>query len=125
VWLYLLAREAGTVTTDQSDWLRSAREDWYLKATVGFTGWISANLDEHITSTDRIELIVRLSNQVLAWLHQQGPVISASVLNSFTGGAGSYFTRDVEPDEFIRVGEAFVQLLEGKLKTDAKTSPVL
>src|SRR5260370_1314764 len=125
VWLYLLVREVGKMT-DPPDWLRLAREDWHLKATVGFLGWICANLDEHITSTDRDEATVRLSNDALAWLHQQGPLMSAELLNSFQcGGEGAYFTRDVETDNFIRVGEAFVQLLEGKLKTDAATSPVL
>jgi hypothetical protein len=124
VWLYVLASEIGK-STDQPDWLRSARKDWHLKATVGFMGWICANLDEHLTSTDRLDVTVRLSNQALAWFHEQGPLISAEVLNSFrVGGEGAYFTRDVETDNFIRVGETFVQLLEGKLKTDATTSPV-
>lgn len=125
VWLYLLAREAGKMI-DQPDWLRSAQKDWHIKATVGFMGWICANLYEHITSTDRVETTIRLSNDVLEWLRKQGPLMSAEVLNTFqTGGKGSYFTRDAETDHFIRVGEAFVQLLEGKLKTDVKTSPVL
>jgi hypothetical protein len=125
VWLYLLARELGDMG-DRPEWLSVARQDWHVKATAGFGGCICANLDEYITSPDRVELIVRLSNRVLVWLQKQGPLISASLLNSFkTGGADSFFTRNVEIHKFICVGEAFVQLLEGKLKTTAKTSPVL
>jgi len=121
VWLYLLARESGTVP-GQPAWLTAAEKDWHLKATVGFNGCIDANLDQHVSSLAHRELILRLSRQVLSWLDRQGPIMPASVLNSFEMGGWS---RDVETANFVRVGEAFVQLLEGNLHTDEKTSPVL
>jgi hypothetical protein len=53
-------------------------------------------------------------------------MLSMALLESLgTGGEGSYFTRDVDTDVFVRVGEAFVLLLHGQLRTDAQTSPVV
>jgi hypothetical protein len=48
------------------------------------------------------------------------------VLNSFaTGGPGSEFISDVEPEAFLPVADAFTALLRGEITWDAATSPVL
>jgi hypothetical protein len=125
VWLHLLAREV-----DQSvgapDWLHDTGRYWQDVARIGFVGCISAELDGRVTGPDRTRLVVDVAERTLAQLRTHGPVLSAALLNSLgTGGEGSHFTRDVETDAFVRVGEAFIRLLQGELRTDATTSPVV
>jgi hypothetical protein len=125
VWLHLLAREV-----DQSvrapDWLRDAGRTWREVASIGLIGCISAELDERLTDPERTRVVVELAERTLAWLRAQGQVLSAAVLDSLgTGGEGSHFTVDVETGVFVRVGETFIRLLQGELRTDARTSPVV
>jgi hypothetical protein len=126
LWLDLMAREVEALA-DPPEWLRKARNDWYLHATAGWnSGWVSACLDEHLPSQDRIEVVLELAERVLARLRGQGSVLSADWLNSRgLGGPGSYFERDVPTDAFIPVGEAFIRLLRGEVSWNATTSPVV
>jgi hypothetical protein len=125
VWLSLLAREV-----DQSvgapDWLRDAGGHWQEVASIGMIGCISAQLDERLTDPERTRVVVDLAERTLAWLRAQGQVLSAALLDSLgTGGEEAYFTRDVDTDVFVRIGETFIRLLQGELRTDARTSPVV
>lgn len=125
VWLELLAREVDR-STDAPDWLRDAGRYWREVASIGLIGCISAELDERLTDPARVRIVVDVAEQALAWLRAQGPILSVALLESLgTGGEGSYFTRDVDTDLFVRVGEAFVRLLDGELRTDARTSPIV
>jgi hypothetical protein len=54
------------------------------------------------------------------------PVVPKELLNSFgTGGPGSEFVRDVDPEAFLPVADAFTALLRGQISWDAANSPVL
>ena len=125
IWLHLLAREV-----DQSvpapDWLQDAARFWREIASIGLTGCICAELDERLTDPERIRVVVDVAERTLVWMRVQGPVLSAALLNSLgTGGEGSIFPRDVDTGVFARVGEAFIRLLQGELRTDARTSPIV
>jgi hypothetical protein len=125
VWLFLLARQVEE-WDDPPEWLVAAREDWHLSATLGASGCAMAYLDKHLSSPDRVGLVLTLAENVVAWLRQQGPMLPMALLNSFaTGGPGSDFTRDVPTEVFSRVGEAFVKLLRGEIAWDASTSPMV
>lgn len=123
-WLYLLVQEIDKLGPIP-DWLKEARDHWYTQATVGFIGCIHPQLDDYLVSQDRINLIVMLSERVLKWLARQGKYLSQEYLNSLgIGGEGSCWTADVEVGLFAQIGEKFIGLLRGELKTDASTSPV-
>ena len=125
VWLYLLVQEIDKCG-ELPRWLAEAREHWYLCATVGFTGCISAALDDHLTDQPRVEAALGLAQTTLAWLEIQGPFLRREALNAMgTGGRGSYFTRDAETKIFLTVGQAFVQLLRGEWQANGATSPML
>jgi hypothetical protein len=125
LWLFLLAREAWTLS-DPPDWLRAAADDWHIQATVGMVGCVSAGLDEYATDAERVGVLVGLAGRALAWLRGQGEVLPAALLNSFgLGGPGATFTRDVPAEVFIRAGEAFLRLLQGEITWDAATSPLV
>jgi len=87
---------------------------------------VSAGLDEHAPTPERVAVVLELAERALAALRQQGGVLSAGWLNSLgLGGPGAAFTRDLPTEVFTRVGEAFIRLLHGEVTWDAATSPVL
>lgn len=125
LWLYLLAQEALQLDT-RPDWLSKAAEDWEIQATAGFTGCVSAGLDEHASTPERAAAVLALAERALAGLRSRGEVLPMAWLNSLgLGGRGAYFTQDVLAVIFIRVGEAFIRLLRGEVIWDAETSPVI
>jgi hypothetical protein len=125
VWLYLLVQEIDKCG-ELPRWLAEAREHWYLCATVGFTGCIAADLDNHLTDQPRVELVLGVAQRAVASLERQGPFLRREALNAMgTGGPGSYFTGDAETKVLLNVGQAFVHLLTGEWRADGAASPML
>jgi hypothetical protein len=126
VWLFLLCVEIDDAG-DVPDWLLRARDDWHDQATVGFMGFVSPSLDQHLGDDQgRVALLLAVSGRARDRLTAYAPVIPKDVLNSFgTGGRGSTFLRDLAPDAFLPVADAFTALLRGEITWDATTSPVL
>lgn len=115
VWLYLLVRQIEALS-DPPPWLRDVHDDWQLQATAGFHGFVSAHLDDIITSDDRGDLILALSERALNWLRGHGTTINKDELNVMhTGGEEFYWTDDVQTSIFTDAGEHFVLLLRGEL----------
>jgi hypothetical protein len=125
LWLCLLAQEVWRLDTPP-EWLRAAAEDWQLQATTGFGGCVSAGLDGHAPTAERAAIVLDLAERTLAGLRERGETLPAAWLNSLgLGGPGSVFLQDVPAEGFVRVGEAFVQLLRGEISWDAATSPLV
>jgi len=125
LWLYLLAQEIGQ-HDNPPEWLRAAAEDWHLQATVGMGGCVSAALDQHAPTPERVAVILELAERALAGLRGRGDVLPSAWLNSLgLGGPGATFMRDWPTEVFTRVGETFIRLLRGEVTWDAATSPVL
>ena len=112
VWLFLLARELGQ-TTARPNWLDEAIAHWRTQLTAGI-GCIDARLDRFCSSQDRIDLVVAGGNRVLEWLRGQAPCLSKDSLNSFKL-RGTRFTKDIDVNNYIRVGTAFVDILMGRI----------
>jgi hypothetical protein len=125
LWLYLLAQEVRQLD-NAPEWLRAAAEDWHLQATVGMVGCVSAGLDHHAATPERVALVLQLAERALAGLRARGDVLPSAWLNSLgLGGPGAIFTMDLSTEVFTRVGETFIRLLRGEVTWDAATSPVL
>jgi hypothetical protein len=124
LWLYLLVQEIDKLESIP-DWLKETREHWYEQATVGFMGWVHPQLDDYLVIQDRVDLVLLLSERVLKLLDEQGEYLSGENLNSLgIGGGGYQADTPFEVENFVNVGRKFIELLKGKLKTDASTSPV-
>jgi hypothetical protein len=123
VWLRLLVEEIDK-SESMPDWLKAARDHWFLQATVGFRGWIHPELDDYLLSQDRVNLVVRLSEDVLKWLGEQDERFSQEYLISLGTSRESWWAAEIEVEIFAQVGRKFIELLRGELKTDASTSPV-
>lgn len=113
VWLWLLAEQVETVAS-ASAWCSDAARRWRRQATAGMTGCIAADLDVVASSPERAELVLRCAESALTWLRARNGSIPAAWLNSMgTGGPGVEFEQDSPTEPFLRVGEAFVELLQG------------
>lgn len=124
LWLYLLVQEIDKLESIP-DWLKEAREHWYEQATVAFIGCVHPQLDDYLVSQDRIDLVMMLSERVLKLLGEQGEYLTGEYLNSLgIGGGGYQTTTNFEVENIVGVGHKLIELLRGKLKTDASTSPV-
>jgi hypothetical protein len=125
LWLYLLAQEARQ-QVNLPQWLRAAADDWHIQATAGMGGCVSAGLDEHAPTPERVALVLQLAERALTQLRVRGDVLPSAWLNSLgLGGPGATFARDLPTEVFTRVGETFIRLLRGEITWDAATSPVL
>jgi hypothetical protein len=88
LWLHLLAQEVRQLD-NPPEWLRAAGEEWHLQATVGLGGCVSAGLDKHAPTRERVALVLQLSERALAGLRERGSVLSSAWLNfAWAGRAG-------------------------------------
>jgi len=122
VWLYLLSEEAASVA-ERPAWLDAARDDWHVQATVGFMGFVSSCLDEHLgAAPDRVAIVVALSERVRERLLQWAPAIPRDVVNGFgTGGERKSFGRDQETGVLLKFADAFIALLHGEITGEPGT----
>ena len=119
VWLAWLAREADA-SSSSPEWLRSLAAHWVYQATWGISGGISAGLDSHLDEGQRREAVVALAESALLSLRAIGPTIPAAALSDLAPdrSGGGTWTQAVETEKFCSIGEAFVSLLKGQLKTE-------
>ncbi|MEU5025556.1 hypothetical protein [Streptomyces milbemycinicus] len=122
MWLYFLSEEAAHVS-ERPAWLDAAQDHWRLHATMGFVGFVSACLDEHVgVAPDRVATVIALSERARARLARWAPAIPRDLANRFgTGGEGSYFTGDVDTEPLLKVADAFVALLRGEITGEPGT----
>ncbi len=123
VWLYLLVREIDKYP-DPNSWLMNLRDHWLFEATHGGSGIVYPRLDDYLREDKQVALVATFSQQALEWLEEQGATLSKEMLNEWDLGGDSYFTKDVETELFAKVGQTFVQLLHGALKTDPSSTIV-
>jgi hypothetical protein len=108
LWLVILAQEVEASGAPPS-WLADTAKEWRAMGTAGMNGCIDAGLDRHAATPERAAAVVRVAERALTRLKDQGPVLTASWLNSVgSGSEGSTFSRDIPTEVFIRIGETFV-----------------
>jgi hypothetical protein len=67
IWLLSLAREIDAIA-EPTAWLIEARHYWYLQATMGCMGCVSPNVDDFVTSEERRQELIKISEQTLSRL---------------------------------------------------------
>ncbi len=123
LFLFLLSRQIGA--GDSPPWLLAARDDWFLQATVGFHGCVSASLDEHVGDhPDRLAVVRELTGRARMRLLAYFPTIPLAEFTGFGLGTRMEFREDIDVTRFLPVSEAFDQLLAGRVQWDHTTSPV-
>jgi hypothetical protein len=122
VWLYLLVQEIDRLPAPPA-WLREARDDWHVQSTLGASGCVSAGLDAIATTPERVKGLVDLSHRALQWLRDHGPRLTLAVPYSYGTSGPDTLCEDVDIRVYECVGVKFIELLQGRVETDAATSP--
>jgi hypothetical protein len=124
VWLYLLVEEINLIK-DAPSWLKKLQEEWHIQATVGFNGCVTAGLDESIDTEEKRKYILVLSESALEKLRSQGPELTVKAEYSYGADGPDTICNAVD----YRIHEAyaveFINLLNGKVNTNASTSKVV
>ena len=124
VWLYLLVLEIEKMESIP-EWLEKAKDYWHLQSTVDFGGCVSANLDEIIDSEEKRESLIDISRHALAELENYGSKITLETKYSYGKDGPDTLCHNVDIRVYSIIGKAFLNLLQGKLKTDASSGKVL
>src|SRR5262249_52797557 len=82
VWLYLLIEEIERLEAPPA-WLLEVREDWLFQSTLGINGCIYAGLDKVVTSEERAQALIELSESALRQLRDRGPRLTLEVPFSY------------------------------------------
>jgi hypothetical protein len=118
VWLALLVDEIDRMQ-DAPQWLRDLREEWETQATAKFGFGVMPGLDNVVTDDARRQVILALASRALDRLKTLGDPIPAATLNAIRDwGEGYEYTGDVPAANFLRPGQYFIKLLEGRLAPD-------
>jgi hypothetical protein len=120
LWLRFLALhiedpvESGSLAT-------KIRDQWLLASRGFFTGCVPEGLEDAVATPEGEALVRGAIRSLLSSLSAAPPRLSKDVLNlmGFTNGE---FTLDPETDWLIEVGQAYLDLLDGKITSDATDS---
>jgi hypothetical protein len=107
----------------KTGWQHDLRDHWLLVSAGYFAGCISPSLDDFLTESERITIILRTAERSIQALRAFGAFVPAAFLNTL--GITDSFTADWPIEWCDRIADRFTALLRGDLATDASTSPVL
>ena len=116
VWIRLILQQIDSLPAKPS-WLSGLYDEWIEQAELDLSGAINLDLEELLTDAEKIGTVRNLSLKAIEKLRAQGDFLSKDYLNELTKSTfESHYTRNVETAIFIRFGEAFIDLLDGKIR---------
>lgn len=117
LWLRLLALhiedpvESGTVAT-------RIRDNWLLASRGYFIGCIPDGLEEAISTSEGATLVRNAIDSLMKALGKSPSMLNKDVLN-LLGFVDRTFIADIETRKLLEVGQAFLDLIDGKVTADA------
>lgn len=123
VWLRCVALHLPDDAYQSDTWLHKLRDQWMFASSGLCNGWVSAALDEHVTDSNRAEIIIAASDLAISSLRAFSPAVPSAFLNAL-GIEGTSFV-DHPIQWFEDIHDTFNSLLMGQLHTDATSSRVL
>ena len=113
LWLRFLAMHIEDPVESGSMATRS-RDQWLLASRGFFNGCVPEGLEEAVSIPEGEALARAAIHSLLGALERAPTRLNKDVLNlmGFTGGA---FTADVETRRLVEVGQAYLDLLDGKI----------
>jgi hypothetical protein len=119
--LYLLNRELKKIEPSQ-DWMNNVIEEWTFAYSVGFSGCIPVCLNEYFNSEDKVSILRQVLEKLIRNFDEVDNYITVQELNdNRVGGDGRWI--GINQVGFINTAELMLDLINGKLKTDA-SSPI-
>lgn len=118
IWLEALVQEIARWPSSL-EWLTLAQQRWHEEAVWGPMGCVDPEVDRFVTTDERKQVLLTLSERAIAALATYGEVIPRDVLNAMLIDEAirppeRWFDDDVPPELFLVVGRAFVRLLNGE-----------
>jgi hypothetical protein len=112
LWLRLLALHVEDTISPGSP-ATMIRDQWLLASRGYFNGCVPHGLEEAVSTAEGASLVREAIHSPLKTLAAAPPHIDKDVLNLM--GFGGVFTVDVETRRLVEIGNAFLDLLDGKI----------
>lgn len=93
------------------------RDGWLLASRGFFSGCVPDGLEEAVATPEGKAVVVRAIRSLMTALAQVEAPIDRRLLNLL--GIEGRFDRDLEATALLEVGQAFLDLIEGKIGSDA------
>jgi len=120
LWMRLVALHIEEPTKDDSV-IRPIRDQWLLGSRGYFNGCIPIDLDDDVSTDTGRKIITDAITKVLKNLQGSPDILNKDVLNLLGIDSGS-FGRDIETWRLVEVGEAFLDLIDGKITGTAEST---
>ena len=118
LWLRLLSLHIEDPATEEESRIADPiRTQWLLASRGYFTGCVPIDLDEDVQTEEGKKLVVNAINSLLEALADAPDTLSKGVLNLM--GLSGEFVGDFDTFRLIEVGNAFLDLIEGKVGNDS------
>ena len=118
LWLRFLALHIED-PVDSGTFVSKIRDQWLLASRGYFNGWVPHGLPVAAATPEGVSLIRQATTSLIDALSRGAPTMSKDVLNLM--GMGE-FQGDFETRRLIEVGHAFIDLLDGKITDDARST---
>jgi hypothetical protein len=116
---YLLAREFKKIK-NKGEWQTDLIDKWMIAATVGFVGCVPSYF-KFFDTHDKIQLLRTTLIEILGQLKENPNYLTISELNENNIGQRGW--NNPNEKSFINIAQLTLNLIDGKLKTDA-SSPI-
>jgi hypothetical protein len=119
LWLRFLALHIEEPTEADAE-IRIIRDQWLLASRGFFSGCVPTGLDEQVSTPNGKKIVVDAINALLSDLRKAPDSLDKDVLKLL--GMDGSFTHDVETWRLIEVGQAFLDLIDGKITSTAEST---
>ncbi len=121
LWLRLLALHIEDPPAEEEFIGRQIRDNWLLASRGYFVGHVPDNLEEAVTTDEGRNVVVRAINSLLDALRKGPERLDHRTLN-LLGIKLVPWMNDFESHLLIEVGNAFLDLIAGKIESDASST---
>ncbi len=123
LWLRLLALHLDEAS-DRGGRSKGIRDQWMLAARGYFSGHVPDDLEEAVSTEDGEKVVRTAVRSLLDALDKAPEQLDTGVLN-LLGFEGSFYCGDFDTRRLQDVGHAFLDLLDGRITTDASSSSIM
>lgn len=120
LWLRMLALHIEDPSKEEEVVARKIRDNWLLASRGYFNGWVPVRLEEAVSTEKGRDIVVRATNSLLDALAKSPEILDRGVLNLL--GFHHPWMTDFESWRLIEVGNAFLDLIAGKVESDARST---
>jgi len=121
LWLRLLALHLEDPAKDQAHVVRTIRDNWLLASRGYFGGHVPTDLEAAVSTEEGRAAVVTAIESVMRTLKKAPAKLDHQTLNVL-GFEGGEFTGDIEREQLLEIAAAFLDLIAGKIQSDATST---